>query len=102
MTTHNDFLNTKDAAAFMNLSSATLETWRSRGRGPKYYQPGGRRVVYARKDLVDFINENASDLKEDRQRTFASSIPDALRQALFAPSTEEAFKMISATQELLR
>ncbi len=47
-------LNTREAAAYLNLSPGTLEVWRSQGRGPMYAKLG-RRVVYDRVDLEAFV-----------------------------------------------
>lgn len=35
------FLNTKQAAFYLDLSVRTLEKWRSKGRGPKVHYHGG-------------------------------------------------------------
>ena len=47
-------LNTREAAAYLNLSPGTLEVWRCLGRGPMYAKLG-RRVVYDRIDLETFV-----------------------------------------------
>ncbi|TWG95893.1 AlpA family transcriptional regulator [Mesorhizobium sp. J18] len=44
------FLRTKEAAAFLGLSSRTLEKHRTYGTGPSYRKLGGR-VVYAVDEL---------------------------------------------------
>lgn len=44
------FLRTKEAAAFLGLSSRTLEKHRTYGTGPSYRKLGGR-VVYALDEL---------------------------------------------------
>jgi hypothetical protein len=51
---------TKAAAVKLNTSEATLNTWRSRGRGPKYVKIGGK-VFYRDEDLDDFISKNVID-----------------------------------------
>lgn len=45
------FLDTKEAATFLKLEPQTLNNWRSLGRGPSF-RKFGRRVVYARSDLM--------------------------------------------------
>ena len=40
-----------DAAKYIGLSQSTLDTMRSKGRGPRYLRIGGR--VYYRKDDLD-------------------------------------------------
>lgn len=50
-----ELMNTREAAAYLNVSTATLTSWRSRGIGPPYRKHGGR-VVYARIDLRTWSN----------------------------------------------
>ena len=45
-----ELMNTREAAAYLHVSTATLTSWRSRGNGPPYRKHGGR-VVYALEDL---------------------------------------------------
>ncbi len=45
------FLTPKESAAFLRLSTVTLARWRIEGMGPSF-RKFGRRVVYARPDLV--------------------------------------------------
>lgn len=47
-------LSTREAALYLALSPRTLEKWRTRGTGPVYARVG-RRVVYRREDLDDFV-----------------------------------------------
>lgn len=49
-----EFLDTPEAARFVGLSRGTLEEMRSQGGGPAYHKVG-RRVVYAVRDLRDFL-----------------------------------------------
>jgi len=50
-------LTTEEAAAYLRLKPGTLEVWRCRGRGPKY-QKIGRRVIYDRKKIDEYIESN--------------------------------------------
>lgn len=55
-------LNTREAAAFLNLRPCTLEKWRSKGKGPKYTKLGSKAVRYRVCDLELFVQggcENA-------------------------------------------
>ena len=45
------FLTVRETAAFLRLSEITLSRWRTEGGGPPY-RKFGRRVLYARTDLV--------------------------------------------------
>lgn len=60
-------LRTTEAAKILDISKATLETWRSRGGGPAYVK-FNRAVRYRTEDLDKFvaerIRENTSRLKE--------------------------------------
>ena len=52
-----EYLDTKDAAAFLGLKPSTLATWRcTRSDGPPFIRAGGRRVVYAVSDLRDWMH----------------------------------------------
>jgi hypothetical protein len=48
------YFETAAAAAFTDLSPAYLRLLRSRGEGPPYYRLG-RRVVYKREDLTEWV-----------------------------------------------
>ena len=47
-------LQTSEAAKILNVSKATLETWRSRGGGPVFVKYS-RAVRYRKEDLDKFI-----------------------------------------------
>jgi hypothetical protein len=53
-------LPTKAAAVKLGTSEGTLNTWRCRGRGPKYVKIGGL-VYYRDEDIDDFISRNVID-----------------------------------------
>lgn len=59
-TNDNNLLRDKEAGNLLGLSPATLNTWRCRGKGPKYVKLGGK-VFYRRADLEDFISKNLVD-----------------------------------------
>lgn len=44
------YLDTEAAAAYLGLAKATLEGWRSTGRGPAFHK-FGHRCLYRRDDL---------------------------------------------------
>jgi len=46
-----------DAAALIGVSTASLRSWRSQGRGPAYIR-AGRRIVYRVSDLEAFLGAN--------------------------------------------
>ncbi len=49
-------LTTKEAAALLRKNPKTLERWRTEGRGPRGYQPEGRRtsVWYLEHEVLAF------------------------------------------------
>lgn len=61
------YLNNEESAAFLKVSPATLNTWRSRGLGPKYYK-AGRRVLYKCQDLEDYIDSGLVMTRERLER----------------------------------
>ena len=54
MVTMEEFLNTKEAAEFIKHSEQTLEQWRSKGMGPRFYKPIDK-VLYLKKDLIEWV-----------------------------------------------
>lgn len=48
----------QEAADFLTVKKNTLDHWRSNGEGPKF-SALGRRIVYRRADLIQFIENNA-------------------------------------------
>lgn len=47
-------MTTEEVAEFLGLSPATLETWRTLGKGPAFVKPG-RRIFYLRSDVVAYL-----------------------------------------------
>ena len=54
------YWNTKRAAAFLGVSSHTLEKWRAKERGPRYHRLGGM-IRYVQADLEAFQAESVVD-----------------------------------------
>jgi hypothetical protein len=50
-------LNVSEAAFFLGVSESTLNTWRTRGRGPRYVRLG-RKVLYRIAALNDYLLSN--------------------------------------------
>lgn len=56
-----ELLTVEEAASLLRLSPATLNKWRSlHNSGPKFTRVG-RRVLYSRQALEDFIRRNVFD-----------------------------------------
>jgi hypothetical protein len=49
-----DRLDRSQAADYLGIARQTLATWAMLGRGPAYHKLG-RKVVYLRRDLDDYI-----------------------------------------------
>jgi predicted DNA-binding transcriptional regulator AlpA len=66
------FLTPKETAAFLRLSEVTLARWRIDGTGPSY-RKFGRRVVYAKADLLAWADgqtqQNTSQVQSCRPRS---------------------------------
>ncbi len=69
MKDHPKFMNTEEAAAFLELSHRTLERYRITGEGPRFLKIG-RWVRYLKSDLVDWLESrgriSTSDDGSDR------------------------------------
>ena len=63
--THAVFLTTSEAGNFLRISPITLGRWRIEGYGPPYHK-FGRRVVYARDDLLAWANKQARSSTSDK------------------------------------
>ncbi len=61
MPQQNETLTTPDAAAFINVSKRTLESWRARRIGPRYIALSARAVRYRIEDLRSFLAEHTVD-----------------------------------------
>ena len=55
LSTQDDLVDEKDAAAVLTLKVATLRNWRALKQGPKFIKLGKRAVRYRRGDLAAFI-----------------------------------------------
>ena len=67
-------LDVKGAAGLLGLSTATLEGYRQRGVGPRYFMPEGtRRIWYAERDLLIWlasgVRRSTSDPPAERTAT---------------------------------
>lgn len=56
-----DLLNTKEAAAYLNLHPSTLEKWRVYGGGPKARRLGSKAIRYHLSDLDTFAEQGATN-----------------------------------------
>jgi len=63
--THAVFLTTSEAGSFLRISPITLGRWRIEGYGPPY-RKFGRRVVYARDDLLTWANQQTQSSTSEK------------------------------------
>lgn len=47
-------MTTKEAAEYLRHSEVTLEQWRLKGEGPRFFKPAGK-VIYDQKDLDSWL-----------------------------------------------
>ena len=52
-----DMITTDEASKITGLAVVTLKSYRYDGKGPPYYQPGGKKVVYSRSELMEWMQE---------------------------------------------
>lgn len=53
-------MTTAEAASFIGFSEGTLENWRTKDKGPAYYNPEGK-VFYLEGDLVKWLLESKKE-----------------------------------------
>ena len=53
-----NLISQQEAAAYLNRSPRTLQTWRIEARGPRYYKQGNR-VLYKLADIDSWIETTA-------------------------------------------
>jgi hypothetical protein len=54
------FLTTDEASKALRIPAATLKYWRWAGKGPRATKLG-RRVLYAERDLIDWVESERTD-----------------------------------------
>lgn len=54
-------MSTDEAAAYLKTAVGTLENWRIAKTGPRYYKPGGKRVLYYKDDLDAWIRGETNE-----------------------------------------
>ena len=53
------YLSGKEVAELYGIPEASLRTWRTRGGGPKFYQPYEKgTVLYKHDDIMEFMRKN--------------------------------------------
>ena len=51
------------------MTRANLATMRHDGRGPKFFKPTRRTVLYDRESVIEWVKNSAVNLEERRKRT---------------------------------
>lgn len=72
---HDHLLSEKDAAAFLGLSTRTMQSFRISGLGPAYCRLGLRRIGFLHSDLLAFA----------AQRRYTSTSHESAQKAGAAP-----------------
>ena len=80
------YLDTRQAAAYLGLSSRMLRTMRAEGEGPPYAR-AGRRVIYDRFDLDDWVARRKQG--PDSERTDESETDEEPEDSPESEETEE-------------
>ncbi len=60
------YLRTPQAAAYLGISTSTLERGRVDGSGPKFRQLGSRIIAYAVTDLDEWANQQVLSSTSER------------------------------------
>jgi hypothetical protein len=69
-----EYMNDKELAAILGIPPATMRTWRSRGRGPKYVKADGQKgcVLYSVAEFEKWLkNREIKTIENDQKRTTA-------------------------------
>lgn len=56
-----NLLTPAEAGRKLSRSPTTLAIWRRQGTGPRYIRLGTRMIMYAPKDIEDYVNAHRSD-----------------------------------------
>ena len=67
-------LDVKESAELLGLSTDTLEGYRYRGVGPRYFMPKGtRRVWYSERDLLAWLASGARQSTSDEPQEYVAA-----------------------------
>lgn len=58
MKTADRLLRVDEAARLLGLTKATLDTYRSKGKGPQFVKVGGRSIRYSLHDILEYVHQN--------------------------------------------
>jgi phage terminase Nu1 subunit (DNA packaging protein) len=53
-------INTAEAAKIIGVNPSTLNQWRVRGVGPRWYRPDYKRIMYHLADIEEFLRKRAT------------------------------------------
>jgi len=57
-------LRPEAVAELLGVSTKTLAQWRWAGKGPSYYKPAGRSILYDENAVFSFISSTLTQIKE--------------------------------------
>mgnify|MGYP002683314012 CR=1 FL=1 len=61
-----ELLTAEEESRFLKLRPNTLEIWRLKGIGPKFYRISGRTVRYRLSDLMEFVEKSVRTSTSDQ------------------------------------
>jgi len=67
----NQFIQPIDVSDLTGLTIAALATLRYEGRGPRFYKPTPRTVLYKRTEVIEWIEASAQIRTDNRVRAIA-------------------------------
>lgn len=68
-------LSSREVAALLFVHPGTVDQFRLRGDGPRYFQPTGtRRVWYAERDVLGWMASNDHTGSDDIMRVFSKKL----------------------------
>lgn len=62
------------------VTRGNLATMRHDGRGPKFFKPTRRTVLYDRESVIEWVQNSAVDMKERQERTAEYRAAKALKK----------------------
>lgn len=80
-------LNTLEAAAYLGVQPNTLEVWRCKNKGPRYYKLGTR-VIYDRDDLDAFLASRSIETMESDGRAYRANRRSHKKEQVHSRSAE--------------
>ena len=75
-------LTAEEAAQYLSVSPKSLETWRTRGGGPRFVRLRSRAIRYRLNDLTEFVEQGIRASTSDPVRRSQQPSPPETRRRL--------------------